>query len=124
MPNGKVKWFDPSKGFGYITGEDGVDVFMHASTLPEGVTTLRTGTKVEYSFAESRRGPQVLSLSVLETPKDPRASRRKAEEMVPVIEDLIKLLDTASVQLRRGRYPENGHKLAKVLRVLANDFDA
>ena len=68
VPVGKVKWFEASKGFGYVTGEDGQDVFMHASVLPEGVTTLRSGTKVDYSFAEGRRGPQVLSLEIMAEP--------------------------------------------------------
>ena len=120
MPRGKVKWFDPAKGFGYVSGEDGTDAYLRASALPEGVTSLRAGTKVEYSFADGRRGPQVLSLTVLETP---RPTRRQAEEMVPMVEDLIKLLDGASKSLRRGHYPENSAKVAKVLRVLANDFD-
>ncbi|AOZ72974.1 cold-shock protein [Boudabousia tangfeifanii] len=124
MPIGKVKWFEPRKGFGYVTGEDGKDVFLHASALPEGVSTLRPGTKIDYSFADSRRGPQVLSLEVLAEPADTRGPRRKPEEMVPLVEDLIKLLDQTSEPLRRGRYPENGRKLAKLLRALAHEFDA
>jgi cold shock protein len=46
--------------------------------------------------------------------------------MVPIVEDLIKLLDGASNSLRRGRYPEKAHasKLAQVLRAVADDFDA
>ncbi|OKL47376.1 cold-shock protein [Boudabousia marimammalium] len=124
MPVGKVKWFEPTKGFGYITGEDRQDVFVHASVLPEGVKTLRPGTKVDYSFAEGRRGPQVLSLTILSEPAEHKSARRKPEEMVPLVEDLIKLLDASSDPLRRGRYPENGRKIAKLLRALAREFDA
>lgn len=97
---------------------------MHASVLPEGVTTLRSGTKVDYSFAEGRRGPQVLSLEILAEPAESKGPRRKPAEMVPLVEDLIKLLDSTSDPLRRGRYPENGRKIAKLLRALAREFDA
>jgi CspA family cold shock protein len=44
--------------------------------------------------------------------------------MVPVVEDLIKMLDHSSNALRRGKYPENSHQVAKVLRAVAEDFDA
>ena len=44
--------------------------------------------------------------------------------MVPVVEDLIKLLDSSSASLRRGTYPDNATKIAKVLRAVAEEFDA
>ena len=47
MPTGKVKFFDAERGFGFIMGEDGGQVFLHSSALPEGVTP-RPGTRVEY----------------------------------------------------------------------------
>ena len=51
------------------------------------------------------------------------ANRRKPEELVPLVEDLIKILDHASDKLRRGRYPEGGQRIAQALRALAEDFD-
>ena len=65
MPSGKVRWFDAAKGFGFITGDDGEDVFLPSSALPAGVSTLRKGAKVEFSVAEGRKGPQALDLSLV-----------------------------------------------------------
>ena len=105
-------------------GEDGGQVFLHSSALPEGVTP-RPGTRVEYGVADGRKGPQALSVRIISTPHSvARAQRRKPETMVPVVEDLIKLLDASSESLRRGHYPENAAKIAKVMRAVAEDFDA
>ena len=45
MPTGTVKWYDSEKGFGFITSDEGDDVFVHVSTLPAGVAALKPGTK-------------------------------------------------------------------------------
>jgi len=96
MPTGKVKFFDAERGFGFITGEDGEQVFLHSSALPEGVIP-RPGTRVEYGIADGRKGPQALSVRVIAAPHSvARAQRRKPEAMVSVVEDLIKLLDASS----------------------------
>lgn len=125
MPAGKVKFFDADKGFGFITAEDGSQVFLHVSALPVGLNTLKPGTRVEFSIADGRRGPQALQVEVLEDmPSIAKQNQRKPAEMIPVIEDLIKLLDMSSQSLRRGKYPPNSSKVAKVLRAVANDFDA
>ncbi len=125
MPTGKVKWFDADKGFGFITAEDGSQVFLHASVLPAGAKPPSAGTRVEFSVADSRRGPQALSVQILQhAPSVAKNLRRKPNAMVPVVEDLIKLLDAASGHLRHGRYPSNGAKIAQLLRAVANDFDA
>ena len=124
MPTGKVKFFDAERGFGFITGEDGEQVFLHSSALPEGVIP-RPGTRVEYGIADGRKGPQALSVRVIAAPPSvARAQRRKPEAMVSVVEDLIKLLDASSESLRRGHAPENAATIAKVMRAVAEDFDA
>ena len=125
VPNGRIKFFDAEKGFGFIAGDDGQEVYLHSSALPVGAPVPKAGQKVEYSVADGRRGPQALAVTFPE----PRASvvrnqRRPAEEMVPIVEDLIRELDKASGRLRRGHYPDNGRTIAKVLRVVAESFEA
>lgn len=127
MPTGKIKFFDVERGFGFIAGDDGSQVFLHASALPEEVGTPKPGTRVDYGVADGRKGPQALSVTLLDpVPSVVRAQRRDAEDMVPVVEDLIKLLDRASGSLRKGRYPERefSARLAKAMRVIADELDA
>ena len=108
MPTGKVKWFSAEKGFGFVASDDGDEVFVHASTLPVGVTELRPGTRVEFGVADGRKGKQALSVTVLDAPQSVvKAKRRPAEEVAGQLEDLIKVLDQASNQFRRGRYPDD-----------------
>lgn len=130
MPTGKVKWYDAEKGFGFISGDDGEDVFLHASALPAGSTTLKGGTRVDYGVVEGRRGAQALSVQVLDpTPSVAsnlrQRDRRPPEDLAIVVEDLIQLLDGVSNGLRRGRYPDKGQgtKVAQVLRRVADDLE-
>lgn len=63
MAKGKVKWFNAEKGYGFITGEDGKDVFVHFSAIQaDGYKTLDEGAEVEYNITESDRGPQASSV--------------------------------------------------------------
>lgn len=126
MPSGKVRWFDAHKGFGFITSDDGEDVFVPASSLPAGATTLRKGTKVEFSRVDGRRGPQAMDIQVQGPAVSVvKATRPKPEDMAAIVEDVIKLLDSAGNGLRRGRYPQvrESQKLATVLRAVADNFD-
>jgi len=126
MPTGKVRWYDVDKGFGFLASDDGEDVFVHASVLPAGTTSLKQGAKVEFGVVDGKRGKQALSVTVLEQPTSiVKAGRKPAEDVAIILEDLIKLMDSASNQLRRGRYPGDDHcrKLAAVMRAVADDFD-
>jgi len=127
MPTGKVRYYDADKGFGFLSkDEGGEDVFVRASALPSGVTTLRRGQKVEFGVIEGKKGEQALSLRILETPPSlSKAQRKPPETMVLIIEDLIKMLDGLSNGYRRGRHPEtrNAEKTAAVLRVLADELE-
>jgi cold shock protein len=125
VPSGRVKWYDTEKGFGFIARDDGGDVFVHTSALPEGVTELKPGARVEFGIVDGRRGEQALTVRLLDPlPSVAKTQRKDAEDMAAIVEDLIKLLDSVGNQLRRGRYPSaaEGRKVAAVLRAVADDL--
>lgn len=125
MPTGKVKWFDTEKGFGFLSRDDGGEVFVHQSALPDGLTALKPGSRVEFGVAEGRRGEQALSVRVLDVPVGVAAARKPPEDMAIIVEDLIKLLDNLGNGLRRGKQPAPAaaSKIASLLRAVANDLD-
>lgn len=60
---GKVKWFSPEKGYGFIAREGGDDVFVHFSAIQdEGFKTLNEGQDVEFEIVEGARGPQAANI--------------------------------------------------------------
>jgi len=127
VPTGKVKWYDSEKGFGFLATEEGDEVFVHASALPAGLEALKPGSRVEFGIADGKRGPQALSIRLLDAPPSvAKAARKPAEDMAVILEDLIKLLDGTSNSLRRGRYPDDKHsrQIAMMLRKVADDIDA
>ena len=66
MPTGKVKWFNPEKGFGFLAREDGPDVFVHKDALPAGTEELKPGQRVEFGIVAGKRGDQALQVRVLD----------------------------------------------------------
>jgi CspA family cold shock protein len=127
VPTGKVKWYDSEKGFGFLATEEGDEVFLHASALPAGVESVKPGTRLEFGVADGKRGPQALSVRLLDAPVSvTKAVRKPAGDMAVLLEDLIKLLDGVSNSLRRGRYPDDksSRNIAAMLRKVADDLDA
>ncbi len=130
MPSGKVKWFDAGKGFGFLSQEDGPDVYVHSDALPEGMTVLKPGARVEFGIAQGRRGDQALQVRVLDEQasvarNQKQAKRRPPEEMAPIVEDLIRLLDGVGEAYRHGRHadPRTAKPAAKLLRALADELE-
>jgi cold shock protein len=130
VPTGKVKWYDAEKGFGFLSREDGEDVYVRASSLPEGVATLKAGTRVEFGVLSGRRGDQAHQVQVLDAPPSVTqnrraAQRKKPEEMVTIVEDLIRLLEGVGSSYRAGRHPDakTAGPTAKLLRGLADELE-
>ncbi len=127
MPSGKVKFFSSDKGFGFLSNDEGEDVFVHRDALPDGLTELKAGARVEYGVVSGRKGSQAMQVRLLDpVPSVVRNARKPADEMAPLVEDLIKLLDSTSNSLRRGRYPDRpeARKIAGLLRAFADNLDA
>jgi CspA family cold shock protein len=127
MPTGKVRFYDEEKGFGFISSDDGQDVFLHASALPAGTSALAKNTRVDFGVADGRKGLQALAVRVLDAPVSlSKRNRPKPDDMAVIVEDLVKLLDGVGGDLRHGRYPTGSHgkKVAAILRKVADDLDA
>ena len=130
MPTGKVKWYDAEKGFGFLSRDDGgAEVFVHSSALPAGTETMAKGQRVEFGIAEGRKGAQALQVRFLEAPPAVAAvakhPHKKPDEMIPIIEDLMKLLDGISDAYRRGKHPDpkEAKQIASLLTAVAKDIE-
>ncbi|NIO03817.1 MAG: cold shock domain-containing protein [Proteobacteria bacterium] len=67
MARGQVKWFSEKKGYGFITREDGDDIFVHFSAInKEGFRTLHEGDEVEFEISEGEKGLQATDVKVVE----------------------------------------------------------
>ena len=127
MPTGRVKWFSLEKGFGFIANDEGEDVYLAATSLPEGVATVKPGTKLEFSIADSRKGLQALSVHIIDAPPSlVENSRVNSDDLAAMIEDTIKMLDKVGNGLRHGRHPnaQEADRLGRVLRGIATALGA
>ncbi|HET9827563.1 MAG TPA: cold-shock protein [Nocardioidaceae bacterium] len=130
MPTGKVKWYDAEKGFGFLSKDDGGDVYVRADALPAGTSALKPGARVEFGLVQGRKGDQALQLRLLEPVASvakavSKASRKKPADMVIIIEDLYGLLENVQGSYRAGRHPDakTARPTAKVLRALADELE-
>jgi CspA family cold shock protein len=136
VPTGKVKWYNAEKGYGFLSQEDGEDVYVGSSALPSGLAELKPGQKVEFGIAAGRRGPQALSLMVIYPPPSLTRTRREAtaaehkhtpDELHGMVEDMITLLEGAvQPELRKGRYPDRktARRVSEVVKAVASELDA
>ncbi len=136
MPDGKVKWYDAEKGFGFLSQDDGEDVYVRSSALPAGVEGLKAGQRVEFGLASGRRGPQALSVKLIDPPptlssrprrEGPVEHKHTADELHGMVEDMITLLEnTVQPELRKGRYPDRktARKVSEVVKAVASELDA
>ena len=127
MPTGKVRFYDEEKGFGFITSDDGQDVFLHATALPAGTTAPKAGTRLEFGVADGKRGLQALSVRVLEAP--PSLAKAQAQARRRHGDHRRRPREAARRHRRRPPprpVPERRarEKVAAVLRKVADDFDA
>jgi CspA family cold shock protein len=130
MPTGKVKWYDSDKGFGFLSRDEGEDVYVRADALPDGVTSLKAGARVEFGIVQGGRGDQALQVRLLEpvtsVSKSQSAARRKdPEAMAVIVEDLIRMLDVVGEGYRHGRHPDakKAKPIAQVLRAVATELE-
>ena len=136
MPTGRVKWYDAEKGFGFLSQEDGEDVYVRSSALPAGVEDLKAGQKVEFGIASGRRGPQALQVQLIDPPPTLARTRRESaapehkhtpDELHGMVEDMITLLEgTVQPELRKGRYPDRkvARRVSEVVKAVARELDA
>jgi CspA family cold shock protein len=122
-----VKWYDATKGFGFVTSDEGGDVFLPKGALPAGVAELKTGQRVEFGVVDSRKGAQAMGLKVLDAPPSlAELRRRPADQLHSMIEDMIKVLESqVQPSLSRGRYPDKktSLKIAQLVHAVAREFE-
>lgn len=127
MPTGKVKWYDSTRGFGFVSNPGDEDVYVGSQVLPEGVSELVPGQRLEYDFAAGRRGPQALRVTVLD--EGPRRAKHKYKpaELRGMVQDTITVLDSRVLPvLEAGRRPEpkEARQIAEILRTIARELDS
>lgn len=101
MPTGTVKWFDPTKRFGFITDESGVDVYVHVTALTS--ERVRAGDVVEFRTEEDDRGPQAVDVTVVREAAGPEERPSGKEDLLGHVEAAIRKLEAVAAVLRQGR---------------------
>jgi CspA family cold shock protein len=127
VPTGKVKFYDKDKGFGFVSRDDGGDVFVPKTALPDGIEELKAGTRLEFGVAAGKKGEQALAVRILDAPPSLATARRPAEDLQVMVEDTIKLIELkVQPSLRRGKHPdrETGKKVAQILRAIATELES
>lgn len=127
MPTGRVKWYDAAKGFGFVTSDEGGDVFLPKGALPTGTADLKAGQRLEFGVVDSRKGAQAMGVKVIDAPPSiAQLRRRPADELHGMVEDMIKVLE-AKIQpdLRRGKYPDKrtSEKVAQLVHAVARELE-
>lgn len=80
MPRGVIKWFNEKKGYGFISNEEGGDVFVHYTGIQgEGFRTLNEGDKVEFEIETSEKGPRAVSVRTIQYVVPRFATKRPAK---------------------------------------------
>jgi CspA family cold shock protein len=127
VPTGRVKWYDAAKGFGFVTSDEGGDVFLPKGALPAGVAELKTGQRIEFGMVDSRKGAQAMGVTLIDAPPSlTELRRRPAEELHGMIEDMIKMLESqVQPSLGRGRHPDKktSQKIAQLVHAVAKEFE-
>jgi cold shock protein len=127
VPTGRVKWYDAAKGFGFVTSDEGGDVFLPKGALPTGTEDLKAGQRLEFGVVDSRKGAQAMGVKVLDAPPSMAELRRRpADELHGMVEDMIKVIE-ARIQpdLRRGKYPDKrtSQKVALLVHAVARELE-
>ena len=65
MPEGKVKWFNEKKGFGFIEQDGGKDLFVHYTAIQDGIKTLKEGQRVRFEIEEAPKGKQAKNVQII-----------------------------------------------------------
>jgi CspA family cold shock protein len=122
-----VKWYDATKGFGFVTSDEGGDVFLPKGALPAGVTELKAGQRLDFGVADSRKGAQAMGVKLIDAPPSMAELRRRpADELHSMIEDMIKVLEQqVQPALSRGRHPDKktSQKIAQLVHAVASEFE-
>lgn len=126
MPTGKVKWYDADRGFGFVSNPGNEDVYVGSQVLPDGVTDLVKGQRLEYEIVSGRRGPQALTVTVLD--EGPKRAQHKysTEQLQSMVQDTITLMDQRLLPvLESGRRPDRkeARQISEILRTIARELD-
>ncbi|WP_436501731.1 cold-shock protein [Actinokineospora sp. HUAS TT18] len=116
-----MKWFNNRKGFGFLTSEDGSDVFVHTSAVPSDVAVLRTGDSVEFTTVQGLQGAQVAELRVVGRAPVEKPSGERTELDALIRSVIVQLEEIfASIHQRGAPGRTVSFNAARSLRNLAN----